>query len=304
MAQFTPGVASAYGLYGDYYGKKGEAETAIRFYRKALSVEHSITPSNVGQKLLFMKNIAYEMIALGDYAGAMLICLEGQDIALEFEQGEMLSNIYENIGILYALHGEFEQAIEFYKKALVVNEALGDELMSAQTALNLASTYIDQGNFENGLTTIDQSIPILKKYQIPDWIAFAYEVKGKLLMKSQNYSQALIWYKRSMEIHEDIEDPHVEVDVLFGISAVLFNLGEHDQAYMYATKGLELSKRIKALNAQKNILHVLYSIHKRKKETAKALMYFEKHTVLSDSLLREENNRSLALLKASMMHET
>jgi signal transduction histidine kinase len=150
---------------------------------------------------------------------------------------------------------------------------------------------------------VNKSISIFEKHQILDWLAYAYEVKGGIYLEQKKYKWALYWFEQSNLIHNKIDDERGKIDMLNGISKTYLGLKKDSLAMVYANKGFIVAKTISSLEGQKECSNTLYKICKRKEDFNNALFYHELHKKLSDSLTRDDNKKSLSLLKAKLNYE-
>ncbi|MCP4974699.1 MAG: tetratricopeptide repeat protein, partial [Maribacter sp.] len=178
---------------GDYYTDKGNHDQAIANYQKALIKAKLLDDKNI--ILDIQNNIAGAYDFKGDYAEALSRYLEGIELATQIGNDLLLSIINENIANLYATQKDYKQAIQFFKKVKRINDKIGNDIYSAETMSNIASVYADMGELEYAMFNINSSIATFEKHRIMDWLAFAYEIKGKTYLKEGDEKWALFFYK-------------------------------------------------------------------------------------------------------------
>ena len=300
-SSFNYGIIESYSLYGDFYSDKGKSGIAIDNYEKALNFIQ--IEQNKNQKLDILNSLASEYGYLGDYSKALRGYLEGIDLATEVNNKSLLSIMNENIANLYTSQRDFKQALEFYEKVIAINKEIGNEIFAAETFSNIASTYSEMKKFDYAMFNVNKSISTFEKHQILDWLAYAYEVKGSIYLKQRKHKWALYWFEQSNLIHNKIDDERGKIDMLNGISKTYLGLEKDSLAMVYANKSFAVAKNISSLEGQKECSNTLYKICKRKKDFSNALFYHELHKKLSDSLTRDDNKKSLSLLKAKTNYE-
>ncbi|GMN08698.1 hypothetical protein MTsPCn9_08460 [Croceitalea sp. MTPC9] len=298
---FKLGIIEALALHGNYYSDKGKSKRAIENYERALGILE--IDQNKNQRLTLMNSLAGEYGYLGDYSKALSGYLRGIDLATEMDNKLLLSIMNENIANLYASQNDFKQAIAFYDKVITINEEIGNEIIAAETFSNIALTYSEMKKFNYAAFNINKSIATFEKHQILDWLAFAYEVKGRIYLDQKKYKWALYWYEQSNLVHNKIDDERGKIDMLNGISQTYLGLKKDSLAMVYAEKGFTVAKTISSLQGQKECANTLYKIYKRSNDHTNALSYHELHKKLSDSLTRDDNKKSLSLLKAKLDYE-
>ncbi len=168
---------------------------------------------------------------------------------------------------------------------------------------NLASLYADMGKLDYAMYNVNRSIAIFEKRRILDWLAYAYETKGKVYLKQDNYKWALYWYNQSELLHKDLDDDRSKIDLLNGMAEAYLKQGKDTISESYAQEAYEISSRIQFMEGKQKCALTLYKINKNKGKFAKALAFHEVFQHLSDTLHRNENKRSLTLLKTKTEYE-
>ena len=286
---------------GDYYSDKGDADNAIFNYTASLDIAKELGNKNL--ILRIMNNLASENAYKGDYAHALTGYLEAIEIAEEVGNKNMLSIMNENIANLYASQKDFDQSLDFYKKVKKINGELGDEVIIAETLGNLASTYADMGKLDYAMFNINKSLAIFEKHKILDWLAFTYEIKGKIYLKENKYKWALYWYNQSELLHKDLDDDRGKIDLFNGMAEAYLGQGKDSISENFALQAYEISDRIGFMEGTQKCAYALYSINKNKKNYAKALKFHELYQTLSDTLSRNENKKSLTMLKTKTEYD-
>ncbi|GMN05437.1 hypothetical protein MTsPCn5_08250 [Croceitalea sp. MTPC5] len=295
------GISRAMNNIGDHFSDNGNTVRAITYYREALSLADSL--KNIKLSTALLNDLATEYSYTGNYAKALESYLLAIDKASDISDNKMLSILNENIANLYAAQKEFEQALDFYKIVKQLNKDIGDEIFSAETMGNIASIHADMGNFDYAMYNVNQSIAIFEKKEIYDWLAYVYGVKGEIYLKQNKFKWALYWFDQSNILHENLQDERGKIDLLKGMAKAHLGLENYTVANTYALEGFEVSKKIKSLEGQMNCAEVLYELNKNKQDFERALGYHETFQKISDSLSRDENKRSLTLLKTKLNYD-
>ena len=300
-AGYKEGESRARLCLGDYYSDKGDADNAISNYTASLEIAREMGNKNLSLRI--MNNLASENAYKGDYAHALTGYLNAIEIAEEVGDKNMLSIMNENIANLYASQKDFEQSLDFYKKVKKINGELGDEVIIAETLGNLASTYADMGKLDYAMFNINKSLAIFEKHKILDWLAFTYEIKGKIYLKENKYKWALYWYNQSELLHKELDDDRGKIDLFNGMAEAYLGQGKDSISENFALRAYEISDRIGFMEGTQKCAYTLYSINKNKKNYTEALKFHELYQKLSDTLSRNENKKSLTMLKTKTEYD-
>ncbi|PCJ95029.1 MAG: histidine kinase [Flavobacteriaceae bacterium] len=300
-AKYERGESQSLVLLGDFYSDQGKHSKAVNHYRSALVISNNMDFSELTIRI--QNNLAGQYGYMGDYAKALNVYLISIEYAERIGDIEMLSIMNENIASLYASQKDYNQSLVFYKKVKKINDEIGNEVYSAETMSNMASTYADMGNLEYAMFNINKSISIFEKHDIIDWLAYAYEVKGKTYLKQKKYKWALHWYNQGEMLHEKIEDDRGKIDLINGMAEAYHGLKKDSISEIYALEAFQISNRMQFKEGKKKCAKTLYQINKNKEDYATAIKYLEIYQSLSDTLSRNENQKSLTMLKTKIAHD-
>ncbi|WP_405415061.1 ATP-binding protein [Maribacter sp. Asnod1-A12] len=300
-AIYINGEISSYHAIGGYYSDKGKIDQAISYFTKAynLAKKHQ----NHFLKVRTLNDLAKEYGYKGDYALSLKWYLAAIEIAEQNNFKNSVSIINDNIAHLYLEQKDYNQAMVFFKKSKAIHEEIGNPVYMAETLSNIASTYADMNELDYAMYNINSSISVFEKERILEWLAFSYEIKGKIYLKKNKNTWALYWYKQSELLHKEIEDDRGKVDLLNGMTEAYLNLKKDSIAEVYALNAFNLSKKIGLRSGIKNSAFQLFEIHKNKNEFEKSLWYHELYQVTYESLTLTGNEKALNMLKTKMEYD-
>ena len=168
---------------------------------------------------------------------------------------------------------------------------------------NLASVYADMGELDHAMYNVNSSITIFERHRIMDWLAYAYEVKGKTYLKGGDYKWALYWFKQSEMLHKKLEDDRGKTSLFNGIAEAYLKWGKDSISEQYAIKALEISNKINIREETQKSANLLYRISKNKQEFEKALDYHELYQTLYDTTTTNKNEKNLTMLVTKLEFE-
>lgn len=288
------GEAHGYILLGKYNSEIGKQDIAIENFSKALSKAEEL--QNIPMLLIAKSSLATEFIYKEEYTKALEAYLNGIKIAQKHNVESSLSVMYVNITVVYSILGDYEQCIYYLTKAMELNNKNGNDRLTGITKANLASTYIDINNFKSALEQVDESITLLEKLELREWLCFAYELKAAIFLKQKKFEEALLWFDKSHEFHKSIDQIRYKIPLYNGMSKAYFELKEYEKAETYALKALEFSEEINIVDERDEVLETLYKIKKVTNDQTAALFYFEKFKAISDTINKTNNKKELKIL--------
>lgn len=152
--------------------------------------------------------------------------------------------VYNNLGVVNQMLGKYEQALDFYTKA----ELLGYD--KNEYIKDLAAIYSNKGNIFNIKKSFDQAVGYFEKsirvYSSLDLsdrdillsLSSAYLNIGITVLAGKNYTKALAYLNKSLDIKEKYKLPGTEL-VYLNIAKAYSGWGYHDKAEEYFKKSIE-----------------------------------------------------------------
>ncbi len=145
------GEAEALWKLGQAHMKKEEYEIALGYALQSLKVNDLRYKKNYGYANLIASKSSMN---LGDLTGALKYARDAYKMAMSDREPNqvLLSNIENQFGRVYYLHGNFEVSISHYKTSLKITDEGGYLEMSRDTRLQLSKLYEASGNMTKALT--------------------------------------------------------------------------------------------------------------------------------------------------------
>jgi tetratricopeptide (TPR) repeat protein len=160
------------------------------------------------------------------------------------------AELYNNIGLIYNAQGDYNTALDYYKKALTIREkVLGTEHPDTATSYNnIANTYKAQGDYDTALEYYKQVLTIREKVlgtEHPD-TATSYNNIGQIYHVQGNYNTALDYYKKALIIYEKVlGTPHLSTAITYNnVAGIYRSKGNYDTALDYHKKDLAICEKV------------------------------------------------------------
>ena len=174
---------------------------AIEYFRRSLKI--SATENNYLGQAINNNNIGEAFLGLNEPDSALhyfFISLQQNMKCRKSPVGESIC--YNSIGDAYIAKGHIGMALEYLKKALVINEREGDKLHMAVSYNHLGEIYMMNGDYENAVRYLEKGL------KIGSDIGSIFQMEESLRLLSQvnehqgNYQKALLFQKQS-NIYKD-----------------------------------------------------------------------------------------------------
>ncbi len=209
-----------------------------------------------------------------DYDKAMLTANQAIETSNKINYKTGLSGGFNLRGIIQINLGENNKAIIDLDSAISISEMIGDKKGQSAGYGNLGALYYQIGNYDKALEFDLKCLRIDEALNNTTSTAISLLNIAHIYYIQHNYSDAMSYYKKSLEICQganQYENKLTEINALIGISAVLQDKKQLNEAVTWLNKALALSDSIGNKETKAQILETFGIIFKNKNEMEKAL---------------------------------
>lgn len=152
---------------------------------------------------------------------------------------------WNNMGINYALLGEFSNALEVYLKSLKLSEAKGDEVDIAKSWLNISELYLQQkANFDEVEPRLKESLKVFAAAGDSIDMAATYQNLSSLYVEKNDYVLAELYIRRSIELYDQLDNWYGLLRSYNNLGLIFLLTGQRQQAEtLFASSLAEARKR-------------------------------------------------------------
>ncbi|HEX8516215.1 MAG TPA: tetratricopeptide repeat protein [Bacteroidia bacterium] len=161
-------------------------------------------------KLSLLNTLAREYLMIGEFDKSLSQSAKALDLS-ERNQGRKWSlpgksRAYNNMAIVASEKGEFENALEYYSKALAISLSLEDKKGIAAAYGNMGLLYMDEGDYVKALEYQFNSLKIEEELGNKQGIGDSYGNIGMIYHEKGELSKALEYQLKSLKIDEESGD--------------------------------------------------------------------------------------------------
>jgi len=224
----------------NYYSKKVievmkksfNYSTALKYIDIALN---SLKDDNEKIKLLIDK--AETLLYLGKSQEAEGIL--NSIIDMTGDKG-LLIQIFEKLGLSLSFQFSFEKALEVYKKGLSLSEELKNNEMKSRFYLAMGDLYLKKGDIERAEEYINET---LKYSENPEVLTRAYNILNNISFIKCDYEKGKKYIEQGLSIAVN-KYPYLEAALWGNLGAISHSTGDFTNALIYYEKSLSIHKKI------------------------------------------------------------
>jgi tetratricopeptide (TPR) repeat protein len=210
------------------------------------------------------------------YQQALELCPETDD--------KEKASIIHNMGIIFAIRGEFEEAIKVYKQSLGIEENIDNWKGKASTLHNLAEIYAKREEFEEAIALLYQSLEIAEHIKDIEGKAANLHALGRIYAIQGEIEEAIKFYRKSLKINEQIGNLRGIAATLQNLGYIYINRGEFDKALPTLHQSLEISERIGDIETKAATLHELARVYDTRGNFEEASRFFHQSLEINEHI--------------------
>ncbi len=194
------------------------------------------------------------------------------------------------LGIVAQKRGDYDQALEWYKRSLQIKEELGNRSGMASTYHQLGMVAKDRGDSDQALEWYKRSLQINEELGNRAGMA-TYGQLGRMAQDRGDSDQALEWYKRSLQISEELGNRS-------GMASTISQLGVLATTQGRPEEALPLNLRSLAIRLELRVPEVRIDLHWLRRQ--RELLGEERFAELLQEHVGEEGAQGVLDLMAGM----
>ncbi|NVK22300.1 MAG: diguanylate cyclase [Kangiellaceae bacterium] len=150
--------------------------------------------------------------------------------AFDSDDPYQLTETYNVFGILYSELNDNASAIMYFEKAVEVMEENPQLTDNSYLYSNLADSYRLEGNFDRAKELLDKSLASASQEQDISAIAFAHQMRSRILTDQGEYEKALNHLDQAIKMSEQIGEELFNYELHSEYAYLHLKLGNLDQA--------------------------------------------------------------------------
>ncbi len=293
--QDTNRVALLWQLAKQYQDNK--PDTALLIAEQALQLAKRINYIEGESKAVAL--LAAAQYYLGNYPKA----LENYLLKLKIEEKRKIPKDYSvalnNIGLMYVLLGEYNEAIVYLHKSDSVETVHNLNYIKHSVMLNLGEAYFRKNNLDSSYTYFNKSLEIAKTSGTSDEVAMSQVGVANALAKQNNNAAALNYYTTAIQGLKSSTNEDLLCEATLGIAKVYEALNKNDSAMYYAKQSYFIGKKDGFISRQLDAAQYLVEIFTYRNNADSALVYLQQSISLKDSLMGQDKIRQSQIISST-----
>lgn len=293
---FTPDL---YNKMGNFYNATANYNQALDMFNKgALLFKRQKRSQGLCNVLTNMGNTYYY---LGNHDKALAYYKEGLELnAREVHDESTASNLYNNIGIIYSSRGNLLMGINFFRKAFLIYEKMGDSLSMAHAYNNFGTIHQEQDHHDSALYYFTASVKLKEKFGTRFDKLDGYHNLAGLYFKSGDYARSLQYVRKAIAL-QDTSIFNIDLEHTYQLLSGIYEKQHRTAlAFHYYKLSKNIRDSIDARNKVSELMQREVSMEVSKTHLADSLAMAEETRIRNMQLAQKEKENTFLVISLAV----
>lgn len=268
-------------------------QEAERWAKEAIAIAEKLKEPKFLGRSYTQLGVCYRLQS--QYDRSYILQIQASPLLEKCNDKDGLSQTLKEIGVVHYYEQEYEKALEFFKKSLLLKKELKQNLSLSYN--NIGAAYESLGQFAKAIEHYELALVYAATN---DWKSIAYTKTNlsNALVKIKQYEKALRNATEALQMLEKLGDKQALAECFVNIGSIYLKMNQPRQAEAFLKEGLVLAEQMKLKNISIEAFRLLAEKEKKLKNFERALYYYSNYMTLKDSLYSKEKARELAKMQA------
>ncbi|MBV6485546.1 MAG: Photosystem I assembly protein Ycf3 [Flavobacteriales bacterium] len=231
----------------------------------------------------------------GDFEKAISYFKKGLIIFKEIDYKQGLSYSYGNIGLIYHELGNYAKAIEYQTQSLKIDEKLGNKYGIASSYNNIGNIYHEQKYYEKAIEFYSKGLKLGEEIKENDCISSCLLGLGSVYYSQKKYNKALDHFMRGLEISKENDFKQIMANALGNIGLIYYDQGNYSQALEIQTACLKIDEELEDKQGISISLVNIGNIYFKKKDYKKSVDFSNRALAIAKEIGSKNEIKQAAL---------
>jgi len=193
--------------------------------------------------------------------------------------------LHERLGVVQALIGEYDMALEHYQAALNLLQQQPDAAIDGLVRLHhhIARVYAGRGDFETALEWVERALTLASQTQSLE-LARCLDLGASILQRQGRYGQTIEWGERALQLAESLDSPRNQALALKRIGGTYRNMGENARALGILERCLAIYEQVQDLAGKADAHNDLANVCSQLGRLAEARRHYEAGAEIKEAI--------------------
>jgi signal transduction histidine kinase len=282
-----------------YLERNGEAIEILIKIYAIADRNKAAHPELKKQIKFILNNAGITYTYLGNYDKALEYHFKSLVIREEEGDKKSIGTTLNNLGFVFYYLKDYQLAIEYYQKALLTKREIGDMVDLDRILINLGLCHNQVGDHKNAISYFNQGFAICGESCSDDIRREGLLGLGAAYYGNKVLDKAEDCFLKSLEISRAQKNSLYQVSNLLQLSLVETSKGDKEKGLHYLEEALTIAEASDFVDPLIQIYDQFSKLYSEKSDYKKTAYYLGKYKQLKDSIYNNELIKNLAKVQTS-----
>jgi signal transduction histidine kinase len=280
----------------------GRNEEAIEILLTVLGIAErnkAQLPDIKKQIKFILNNTGLAYNHLGNYDKALEY--HYRSLLVREEEGDKKSTgtALNNLGNVFTNLKDHKKAIEYYQRAIDIKKEIGDNSNLDGILINLGQSYKSVGEYRKSIDTFKEGFAICEPNCTDNTRMEGLLGLGSAYAGIKDFKKAEECFLTSLAISKGQNNSRFQINNLYNLGVVEMEKGNNEKSLSYLNQALALAEQSDFVVFLMQIYQRLATVYGKKSDYKKTALFLEKYTQLKDSIYSDELIKNLAKVQTN-----
>jgi signal transduction histidine kinase len=193
-------------------------------------------------------------------------------------------NYYSSAGLFFKKEGNYKEALNHFKKSLIIAEREGNKVFAAGQAVNIGNSYLNLSDYNSALMFYLQALKGFEAIDNKKGQSFCYQNICECYTELKKFDAALKYVNKSIQLKKDLDDKRGLGNAEQALGRIYLGLRNFNQSFLHYSNALTLAKDMKLFPDQVKTYFNIGKLYLEKGDAKNAVSYFQQSKKVAGQL--------------------
>ncbi|MBK7958937.1 MAG: tetratricopeptide repeat protein [Bacteroidetes bacterium] len=253
--------------------------------------------------MIALNELSNSFLARGMSKEALHAAENALRLAIQLKNRKFEGIVLHSIGNIHNLFSDFPQALEYFAKALEINEEIGHKLNAANNIGNVGAIYSSLTDYPRALENYTKALDLYREIDNKFGVARMYISIGGVYYAFSDYPRALEYLAKALPIFEELGNKIALASTSGNLGLIYSAQKDYPHALEYYNKSIAINEEIGNKRGVANEPGTIGGVYHLLHDFSRALEFFKKALTINEEIKNKsgiaQNNLNIGALFAN-----
>lgn len=234
----------------------------------------------------------------GDFNSALEFYKKSSTIFEMLDCKELLLRDYNNIALVYKQQKQYPIAINYFKESIRLGQLLNHKSNLALNYNNLGIVYRSMGELDSAFLCYNKALELNRIPNNKQYQAYIFNNIGNIYFDNQDYQEALTFYFRSLSLNMQLKNKYEQVNVENNIANTYLKLKSYKLSLRHLQNNIKTIEELNSTTLKLANIDIWIDYYNAIGDYSNSIKYYKLYIHIKDSLNQLEQEKKYELINS------